>query len=1431
MALKTKNVALDFGLGVDEYTDPKMVKPGKLLRAENVAFNSAKKIEKRNGYKPVSMIEAETGMRIDRPLEIHTLKNNPIVFSKNKLYTSTKSKLLSDILEWRDSKQFNFPVEVDSNIVSEWNSYSSRDYVETEESIPVSDLSLHSSTIETNDTVVKCSAFCSSSQGGVSVVVRDVNTNEVLVERSDLLDNIIGASGIQTTWVNPKIIPWRSVGLSPDKFIIIVSAKMSIRYIGENPITGTVAPIPDVESATDTPAYRVILVTLDSLVGPDIKEVGSLWEWLGIADPVLNDFPYVNNDDPNYDPGVGPPTTYKPTLRRAYSQFTDLLYDEDDSVAWFVFGGTGITRYDFADHLTEDLRDNWDITWQQRVYVLKIEQGGTTSGFTGGVFAATPEPSTASSYPYSGTLPVIISDSHYAAPPQNATVPGVDEPPYSTPQSYVWEVSCGLPNVPLSGGPSQRPRWGSSGYNPMTYDEKRVCPSNFDEIFRVSATFNTNSFSSSKHYDRINVVCSTICRNDENLPPIYFGPPDVHWEYPDDGATEQRTFLCSFDLLGSAGDRLNTGRVDLTRGATRKDLTDSPAIGDVPRTPNAFICTNAQIVTPYVNPGTSTFDTLGAYVVLYFEEQINNSYILQQISHGGGRRFFTIVVSAIGWTDFEEDLGILESVHYSDVLTFTKPAARAGLMDYKTDNPDAPENDRNYLFLPTVRKNISLMATPSYSADIYNLIYDGTPPDKSLAEIPAVNLSEPHTIAKAMDGTAFGSPSEPISISGTYNPEKKIDFDFPVYSAALNIGIKTVETTLESSTKALEFGNNLYTSGGFLRCWNGQNYCENNFHFKPMITDINNSGLENPFQPINFKKARWSRMIQRAAAAAAGDGSLSEDDLLQQRLDNSLADELLFIDPTGASTNPTYQFCFVYEWVDGNGEIHKSMTSERIHIQGADVDEAPPDQIGENSGGDEYPPCSIRFKVTMIPPAFTEKEKIESINIKAYRTLNLIAGEGIEPPGTADEFYEDTNASIQASYEATNMWSLNNATSDWVSGNIIFSTKDSEIAKNQLLYTSYGTLGYITAPPTKAMAEHDGRLFCISSEDPYTVYYSNPRKLLSSTTFNVAAQIKTKQVGGPLVGLATNGGRLFMFKERSIFAVYGEPVNAAGAGGGYSSPQQVSEDVGCTNPLSILETSEGIFFQSGEDIYLIDNGFNLVKIGVSVSLDSSERIHSIVRKTKDSEIRFCHEDGMLIYNTWFKQWIRSTMKSAGNSVMVGDDHYLIEGGNNTVVKENENYYGNMSTPIKTDIETAWIKINTPQGMERLRNVLFLGELEEDTTFDLEVFYNYNEYPSETISVTASDIASLEAWGSATASDPTGDDPDHVWGGWNFWGGNNVDHVFQFRHKPKIQKCESIKFRIREKNLESSTKGYALNTILLEIASKKGGMKLKAAKTI
>ena len=84
--LQDQVLPIDFGQGIDNKTDPKLVVPGKLLRLENAVFDKAKRITKRNGYDELPLTISGGGT-ISNPKMLETFKDELLTADGSSLYS------------------------------------------------------------------------------------------------------------------------------------------------------------------------------------------------------------------------------------------------------------------------------------------------------------------------------------------------------------------------------------------------------------------------------------------------------------------------------------------------------------------------------------------------------------------------------------------------------------------------------------------------------------------------------------------------------------------------------------------------------------------------------------------------------------------------------------------------------------------------------------------------------------------------------------------------------------------------------------------------------------------------------------------------------------------------------------------------------------------------------------------------------------------------------------------------------------------------------------------------------------------------------------------------------------------------------------------------------------------------------------------------
>lgn len=88
--LQEQTLPIDFGQGLSNKTDPKLVVPGKMLRLENAVFTKMKRIQKRNGYVALST-SVIGGAAITNPVLTHNFQSELLCNDKGRMLTYSPS--------------------------------------------------------------------------------------------------------------------------------------------------------------------------------------------------------------------------------------------------------------------------------------------------------------------------------------------------------------------------------------------------------------------------------------------------------------------------------------------------------------------------------------------------------------------------------------------------------------------------------------------------------------------------------------------------------------------------------------------------------------------------------------------------------------------------------------------------------------------------------------------------------------------------------------------------------------------------------------------------------------------------------------------------------------------------------------------------------------------------------------------------------------------------------------------------------------------------------------------------------------------------------------------------------------------------------------------------------------------------------------------
>jgi hypothetical protein len=482
---------------------------------------------------------------------------------------------------------------------------------------------------------------------------------------------------------------------------------------------------------------------------------------------------------------------------------------------------------------------------------------------------------------------------------------------------------------------------------------------------------------------------------------------------------------------------------------------------------------------------------------------------------------------------------------------------------------------------------------------------------------------------------------------------------------------------------------------------------------------------------------------------------------------------------TGGSVtaNSNCRVTAVYEWVDGQGQIHQSATTI-----------APPSITIVGSGS-----------ITVVVPTLRLTEKTGTradARIVVYRTI----------ANDTTVYYRDVDAA-------------NNPAADTVT--VTLTQADTTLATQQILYTVGGELDNIAPPSCQALHKHKNRMFLFGLEDQYAVEYSKQSDYGTGAGFSDGFRIRVDPRGGPCRAGSTLDDKLVIFKDTAIFIQVGDGPLLTGAQNDYQDPQLISSDVGCSNPRSIVICDKGIMFQSHKGIYLLDRSGQTPYIGAPVDSFNNLTITSATLLSDQNEVRFTTKEGVcLVYNTLYNQWSTFTNYASQDGV-VFLNKYLHLTSSGTVNAEIQDQYNDNGQTYSQRIETSWFNLGKVQGFQRIYRWALLGDFLSHCIARINIAYDYEDTYTETVYFRTQTGLGTDTYGA-----------DALYGDSVVFGGSGST-VFQCRSKPTRQKCQSIKLLIEDLDTVSASGGgsFSLVSLAFEVGQKTGINKLNGVKTV
>jgi hypothetical protein len=672
-------------------------------------------------------------------------------------------------------------------------------------------------------------------------------------------------------------------------------------------------------------------------------------------------------------------------------------------------------------------------------------------------------------------------------------------------------------------------------------------------------------------------------------------------------------------------------------------------------------------------------------------------------------------------------------------------------------------------------------------------------------------------------------------------------------------GINMVTFTYGVVPYGVEIAQNLNLTGGFLTAFDGLSVTENNFFVTPdpiqAAWNTNNNApvytftikTTSPGFPLSTPLAvgdvyadsasppNYFTILTSVAAGSTtftalyGGGGTAFTGTKLNRV-NGFGQQTIFILGSSTAALPTnsplntmaaqplsgttatvneYAYIVVYEWMDNQGNIHRSTPSQPVFV---------------TTSGNTTPGHGNGSVELYIPTLRLTHKTANPVKIGIYRwsigqtTYHLTGLITLTPNNTPV---------------------INNPAVDSIV--VVDTLADSYIQANPTLYTTGGVLPDFSPPGFSNTFLFDDRLWGIDGEDKNTLYYSKeiiegtPVEMSGLQTYYVAPSLGAQGPSGNLLCGFPMDDKAILFKRASISYFTGSGPDATGNNSQYTPPILITTTIGCSNQKSIVFMPNGLMFefasQSGNQIWLLGRDLSTVYIGAEVEgLMSNATVLSAVNIPGANQVRFTLSTGItLVYDYFYKQWgtfvfplgtTSSGIPAISSTIYNGLHTYV--NAVNSLYQENPGSYLDGGQPVLMSFTTSWLSLAGIQGYQRAYFFQLLANYISPHKLVCQIAYDYNPAPQQSTIISPTNYSPTYG-GTGPGGQVT------VWGQDIYGGPSSVENWRVFLSK---QKCNSFQISIQE-TYDSSIgapagAGLTLSGINLVVGQKKGYRPIAAA---
>jgi hypothetical protein len=345
-------------------------------------------------------------------------------------------------------------------------------------------------------------------------------------------------------------------------------------------------------------------------------------------------------------------------------------------------------------------------------------------------------------------------------------------------------------------------------------------------------------------------------------------------------------------------------------------------------------------------------------------------------------------------------------------------------------------------------------------------------------------------------------------------------------------------------------------------------------------------------------------------------------------------------------------------------------------------------------------------------------------------------------------------------------------------------------------------------------------------EDTY-LFYSHQFKPGIATEYSNALSITVPPEGGAVVALISFMDKLFIFKERSVYAVHGHGLGGNGLGTGYSQPYLVTDSVGLSVARSLVRTPLGLMFMAERGILIIDGSMKVSPVGRRVEYHTGQiTISSAQVIPRENLVVFTASsasgDLSLVYDYVNDQWSTFTNYDCLDSVEAKGVLYQKK-ASAVWVEDTSTYLDPTSAQVPLKLTTGWFSFAGLSGYKRVKEAVVLAQyltahqLRVKTSYDYDPVWVDDQTFDPELSTTLNSKYVDYASHFGSAKDST-----------------HSDKSYLVEVSGSRQKCASVRYEITDQDpVAGGTSGQAirLNGLALQIGFKTGAKRLGNARSI